>query len=381
MGPTCASQFSLTINGKRREIRDARPDESLLSYLRRTGLTGSKEGCGEGDCGACSVVLLDRSAGGSPAYRTINSCIALLPSLAGREILTVEGIGCPANPHPVQEAMIRHFGSQCGYCTPGFIASLYEGYQRRELTEPWQIADQLCGNLCRCTGYRSIRDAAAEVFRNRKIEEPAEPRPLEPLAYAHAGHQFFRPVSLEELFARIEAHPDAKLVAGATEIGVEINKLFREYPVLISTEAVPELQEIRLSAAAWEIGGSASLTRIEEALAGEYPALCQMLRVFASRQIRNRATLGGNLATASPIGDSAPVLLVLDASVVLRSRTNERTVPLHAFFLDYRKTVLRPGEILLRIVIPRPPAGGIRSAFWKVSKRRDRKSTRLNSSH
>ena len=371
MAATCASQFSLTINGRRTEVHDARPDENLLGFLRRTGRTGSKEGCGEGDCGACSVILLDRAADGSPAFRTINSCIALLPSLAGREILTVEGIGCSANPHPVQQAMIRHFGSQCGYCTPGFIASLYEGYHRRELTAPWQIADQLCGNLCRCTGYRSIREAATDVFRSRKTEEIPEPPPLEPMDYTHAGRQFFRPASLAELFARIEAEPAAKLVAGATEIGVEINKLFRDYPVLVSTEAIPELQEIRSSPDSWEIGGAVTLTRIEETISGEYPALRQMLRLFASRQIRNRATLGGNLVTASPIGDSAPVLLALGASVVLRSRSEERILPLHEFFLGYRKTALRPGEILLRIVIPRPAANGVRSVFWKVSKRRE----------
>ena len=361
--------FTFILNGKTVEVSDASPNENLLSYLRRTGLTGSKEGCAEGDCGACSVVLVDRDAGGQPAYRSINSCIAVLPSLAGRELLTVEGIGCSKKMHPVQEAMVKHYGSQCGYCTPGFIASLYEGYHRADVTRPDQIADQLCGNLCRCTGYRSIRDAATEVFQNRQACPPANLAPLGGLTYEAEAKRFLRPTSLEELLGLLAAEPKAKLIAGATEIGVEINKLFREYPLLISMEAIPELQRIQSTETHWELGAGATLTRIEEAVAAEYPAMAQMLKLFASRQIRNRATLGGNLATASPIGDSAPVLLCLDAEIVLKSRDHERTLPLHEFFLDYRKTALQPGEIILQIRLPRAVAG--RSVFWKVSKRRE----------
>ncbi|MFZ4681872.1 MAG: xanthine dehydrogenase molybdopterin binding subunit [Terrimicrobiaceae bacterium] len=371
MDAATVSSFSLTINGKPVEIRDASPNENLLTFLRRSGLTGSKEGCAEGDCGACSVVLIDRDAAGRAAYRSINSCIALLPSLAGREILTVEGIGCTAAMHPVQEAMVKLYGSQCGYCTPGFVASLFEGYHRSDVTEPSRIADQLCGNLCRCTGYRSIRDAAMEVFRDRKTATVPEPSPLSALSYSAGSQHFFRPTSLEGLFQLLDSDPRAKLVAGATEISVEINKLFRDYPFLISTEAVPELQTIRRTDSHWEIGGSVTLTRIEESLAGEYPAIDHMLRLFAARQIRNRATLGGNLVTASPIGDSAPVLLILDAEVVLRSEAGERTLPLSEFFLDYRKTALRAGEVLLTIRLPRAASLPGRSVFWKVSKRRE----------
>jgi len=367
------ASFSFSLNGQKVDVAAASPNENLLAFLRRTGHTGSKEGCAEGDCGACSVVVVDRDASGQPAYRSINSCIALLPSLADREILTVEGIGTPGAMHPVQTAMVKHYGSQCGYCTPGFIASLFEGYHRSDVTEPAQIADQLCGNLCRCTGYRSIRDAAQEVFSQRQLSPLPKPPPLSGLHYASKAGQFHRPVTLKDLFRLLAFDPTARLVAGATEIGVEINKLFREYPFLISTEAVPELQDIRSSDTWWEIGAGVTLTRIEESLADEYPAIRQMLRLFASRQIRNRATLGGNLVTASPIGDSAPVLLALDAKVVLASPEGERTLPLTDFFLDYRKTALRPGEILLRIRLPRaqPATGEIRSVFWKVSKRRE----------
>ena len=370
-----APAFTFTVNGRLVEVRDVSPNENLLNFLRRSGLTGSKEGCGEGDCGACSVLLLDRDAAGRPAWRSVNSCLALLPAMAGREIRTVEGLSENGRLHPVQEAMVKHYGSQCGYCTPGFVASLYEGYHRDDLDSPARIADQLCGNLCRCTGYRSIRDAACELFlgKNRCPPAPAsataEPNPLPPLAYAAGSGRFFRPTSLTELFDLLDTHPEGRLVAGATEIGVAINKLFREFPVLISTEAVPELLRIEATPDTWRIGAAVPLTRIEDTLRGEFAALDQMLPLFASRQIRHRATLGGNLATASPIGDSAPVLMALDAVIVLASRQGERSLPLHEFFPDYRKTVLQPGEIILRVEIPRRKDS--QSAFYKVSKRRE----------
>jgi xanthine dehydrogenase large subunit len=374
-GFPATSTFTLTVNGRLIEVRDVSPNENLLTFLRRSGLTGSKEGCAEGDCGACSVVLLDKDSAGRPAWHAINSCIALLPSLAGREIRTVEGVSENGELHPVQAAMVKHYGSQCGYCTPGFIASLYEGYHRNDLQCPTRIADQLCGNLCRCTGYRSIRDAAGELFLNKQRQARAAapttdlPGSLPPLAYTSGTHHFFRPTSLPDLFDLLDGHPQSRLVAGATEIGVEINKLFREYPVLISTEAVPELRQLNATADTWRIGSAVPLTHIEDTLRGEYAALDQMLPLFASRQIRHRATLGGNLATASPIGDSAPVLIALDASIVLASRAGERSLPLHEFFVDYRKTALQPGEIILRIEIPRAPKS--RSVFYKVSKRRE----------
>jgi xanthine dehydrogenase molybdopterin binding subunit/xanthine dehydrogenase small subunit len=367
--PTVDS-FTITINGAVVEVRDVSSNENLLNFLRRSRLTGSKEGCAEGDCGACSVVLVDHDAAGRPAYRAINSCLALLPSLAGREILTVEGIGCPASLHPVQEAMVKHYGSQCGYCTPGFVASLYEGYHRSEVTTVAQIEDQLCGNLCRCTGYRAIREAAKDAYRDRQPVVPPDAAPLTSLDYSTGSHRFLRPLTLDELFDGLESNPGARLVGGATEIAVEINKLFRDFPCLISTDAVPELQALRSTATHWEIGAAVTLTRIEEALAGSYPSMQEMLRAFASRQIHNRATLGGNLVTASPIGDSAPVLISLDADVVMQSRDGERVMPLEEFFVDYRRTALQPGEILRTIRLPKVPAGA-RTGFYYASRRRE----------
>ena len=382
--------FEFTVNGRTMRVDGAAPSTTLLDFLRSSGLTGSKQGCAEGDCGACTVAVVERDGAGKTTYRGINSCIALLPMFAGREVVTVEGLERAVGAlHPVQEAMVDHYGSQCGYCTPGFVMSLFEGYYRRDCTRPCDLSDQLCGNLCRCTGYRPIRDAALESLRRRDRApeggEPGRPDPfLERLKgpvpnfpsvdYGAGAERFVRPLSLGDLFATLAMHPEARLVAGATEIGVDVTKKFRSFPLLVSTESVPELTRILETGTAWRIGGAATLTAVEETLAGEYPSLLKMLKVFAARQIRNRATLGGNLATASPIGDSAPVLLSLDAELVLASAQGSRTLPLSEFFTGYRKTVLAPGEIILEVVLPRfDPAGGLsrRSDFLKVSKRRE----------
>ena len=351
-----ATGFSFLLNGERIEVRDAPTHTTLLDWLRRHGRAGTKCGCNEGDCGACTVALLDADAAGRPVWRAVNSCIALLPMFAGRELVTVEGVA-PAGEalHPVQAAMVKHYGSQCGYCTPGFIMSMFEGYYRDDLREPWQIADQLCGNLCRCTGYRPIRDAAREVFLCPRQADAcptdchaarlrgAQPV-LAPLRYETGQESFLRPGSLADLLSLVRRDPGARLIAGGTEIGVEINKQQLRCPRLISTETVPELREIRQDTDVWQLGAAAALTAIEEAVGGEYPSLGKMLWLFGFRQLRNRATLGGSLATASPIGDAAPVLLSLDAALLLVSEEGgERVVPLHDFFTGYRRSVLREG--------------------------------------
>ena len=375
-----SASFEFLLNGTAVRVEGEPTNTSLLTYLRASGHTGSKEGCAEGDCGACTVAIVERSAGGQPTYRAINSCIALLPMVAGREVVTVEGVGQRDALHPVQAAMVKHYGSQCGYCTPGFIVSMFEGYYRTDLREPWQVNDQLNGNLCRCTGYRPIRDAfteaqqarptqADDVFQIRlKRDVPA----LAPVDYAAPTGTFHRPTTLADLLALRQAMPEAELVCGATEIGVYINKAGRRFPALIATDGVPELTRITRSDTALVVGGAASLTALEESLAGEFPSIHKMLLVFASRPIRNRASLAGNLVTASPIGDMAPVLLSLDATVRIVGPRGERTVALDAFFTAYRKTVLAPDELVLEIHIPRPRAHARRLVeSYKVSKRRE----------
>jgi xanthine dehydrogenase large subunit len=376
--------FSLTINGRRIWIQELAPNTTLLEYLRTHGYTGAKQGCAEGDCGACTVALVERDAAGKTTYRAINSCIALLPMFADREIVTVEGLAEGGTLHPVQDHMVKQYGSQCGYCTPGFVMSLFEAWYRHDCRRSRDLSDQLSGNLCRCTGYRPIRDAALDalVERDSRREAPdpfAErlktPRgPLPELDYTAEGGRFLRPTSLEGLLEALAGNPGARLVAGATEIGVDVTKKFTAFPVLVSTDGVAALAAITRTPDAWRIGGAATLTDIEDTVAPEYPSLAKMLRVFASRGIRNRATMGGNLATASPIGDSAPVLLTLDASLVLASLKGERTVSIDEFFLGYRKTALEPGEIIMDIVLPRlPKPRGLarRVNFLKVSKRRE----------
>ncbi len=361
--------YQFTLNGEIVTIAGVSTNVTLADWLRSTGRTGTKIGCSEGDCGACSVVICDTRANGEPTYRAINSCIAFLPTLAGRTILTVEGVASGEKLHPVQTAMVDNYGSQCGYCTPGFIMALYEGYYRNDLKTKAQIADQLCGNLCRCTGYRPIRDAALQTCGQGSGKEELTLKALEKIEYVHDEERFFRPETLAELLLLKAQHPDAMLVAGATELGVYANKRFTRYKTLISLEAVSDLKTIVSTPGKWDIGAAADLTQIEEALGGEFPLIDKMLWVFAARQIRNRATLGGNLVTASPIGDMAPVLLALGASVKLTSLLGERVVPLAEFFTGYRQTVLLETEIMQSISIPREK--GWRTESYKVSKRRE----------
>jgi xanthine dehydrogenase molybdopterin binding subunit/xanthine dehydrogenase small subunit len=372
--------LDFTLNGRTVRVEGHSPNTTLLEYLRNTGRTGSKEGCAEGDCGACSVAIVDRDAKGKTCYRSINSCLVPLALMVGREVVTVEGVARGAALHPVQQKMVECHGSQCGYCTPGFIMSLFEGFYRSDLNTEDQLDEQLCGNLCRCTGYRPIREAALEAFAQKKSKDEFAARLNHGVTlpgmveYAAGTEKFFRPTSLAELLRLLQEHPEARMIAGATELGLEITKKYKKFPTLISIEATPELKELQSTPAEWRVGSALTLTQVEEALGAEYPALARMLLVFGSRQIRNRATLGGNLVTASPIGDSAPVLLALDAKVVIASLQGERTVPLEQFFLAYRKTALQPGEVLKSIVIPRGTSqpGVTRKFQWyKVSKRRE----------
>ena len=389
------SAIAFRLNGRNVRVEDVSPNTTLLEYLRATGLTGAKEGCAEGDCGACSVAILDRDSQGRPCYRAINSCLVPLVLMVGREIVSVEGVASHGKLHPIQEKMVRGHGSQCGYCTPGFVMSLFEGYYRDDVRKPDQLDDQLCGNLCRCTGYRPIRDAAIAAFpeRHRKNGQDSFTEQLKQstvelggVEYQFAGERFLRPTSLGGLLQLLEQFPEGRLIAGATDLGLEITKRFKRFPTLISVEAVPELKQIECTDAEWRIGAAVTLTQIEEQMAEEFPALADMLRVFGSRQVRNRATMGGNLVTASPIGDSAPVLLAFDANVVLVSQkdgtdgtdaTNdgleERTLPIDEFFVSYRKSALRPGEILKTIIVPRCSQQDItrKCAWYKVSKRRE----------
>ena len=360
---------TVLLNGRSVSI-DHNVHATLLDFLRDQGLTGAKEGCAEGECGACTVVMLEDHAGGC-VYRAVNSCLMLAPMAADREIYTVEALASRGELAEVQKAMAEAGGSQCGYCTPGFVMSMFAEQYRPGRVGACDPAG-LSGNLCRCTGYRPIRDAALSLglapqgaLRERLLR-PA-PR-LEPVTYRAEDSVFERPGSLAECFAIAAAYPAARWIAGATDMGVESNLRFRRWPRLVSLEGVAELREFVETGDAVQIGAGLSLTEIALRWAGAPPVFREWLELFASPPIRNRATLGGNLATASPIGDSAPLLLALNASVHLAGAGGRRTVPLASFFKGYRQTALAPNEVLTAIEIPKPFATAIR--FYKAAKRR-----------
>jgi xanthine dehydrogenase small subunit len=304
--------------------------------------------------------------GAGSRYRAINSCLVFLPAIAGHEVSTVEALAAGDVLSEPQRAIAEGGGSQCGYCTPGFAVSLFAEYYRpgrTGLCDPHSMG----GNLCRCTGYRPLRDAAFSLGQapaDRFGQRLALPAPqLAPVSMA----SFERPVSLADCLELLATQTDARLVAGSTDLAVEANLRGRRWPLLVSLEAVPELKGFAETADAVEIGAGLTLSEIEERWTSAPPAFHEWSRLFASPLIRNRATLGGNLATASPVGDSAPFLLALDAELRLASAAGERYVALRDFFTGYRRTVLRPGELIAAIRIPKPlPA---RLSFYKVAKR------------
>jgi len=364
------NSIQFLLNGQPASIENAGTQTTLLDVLRDYGLTGAKEGCAEGECGACMVLDVAAREGGC-RYQAINSCLMLAPMAGGREIYTVEALAENGELAEAQRAMAAAGGSQCGYCTPGFVVSLFAEQYRPERTgscDPHALA----GNLCRCTGYRPIGDAARSLgapppgyFRDR-LSQP--PQPLLNFNYQSDGQQFERPTTLARCLSIAAEDPQVRWIAGATDLGVESNLRFRRWPHLVSLEAVPDLREFSDTAEYVGIGGALPLTDIALQWQNAPGIFGQWLPLFASPPLRNSATLGGNLATASPIGDGAPMLLALDASVRLTSARAARTIPLTSFFTGYRHSVLEPGELIVAIEIPKPlPAY---SRFYKVAKRR-----------
>ena len=361
-------EFRFSLNGRSTLVSGIPSQLNLLDYVRSQGLTGAKEGCAEGECGACAVLLVCDDAAAGTVYRSVNSCLVPLAAMADREVYTVESLAEGGLPAEVQTAMAAGGGSQCGYCTPGFVVSLFAeqyrcGPDQRDL-------HALGGNLCRCTGYRPIHEAfltlgpAPEGRFKERLAAPVPP--LQALQYTSETGLFARPVSLAEALL-LAQEPDARFVAGNTDLGVVANLRAERFRSLISLEAVPELHAFTDGANSVEMGAGLTLTELGELWQHAPAVFREWLPLFASILIRNRATLGGNLVTASPIGDAAPLLLALDASLRIAASTGERTVRLADFFLGYRKTTLLPGEILRSIVIPKPFPTTAR--FFKVAKR------------
>ena len=372
------------------DVSGVHPTRSVLDWLREDAhCTGTKEGCNEGDCGACTVVVGELDAAGQLQLQTVNSCIQFVPTLHGKALFTVEDLKpqCAGQLHPVQQALVECHGSQCGFCTPGFVMSLWSTYEHHQGagTQPTrqQLADDLSGNLCRCTGYRPIIDAGQRMFDLPAARLDAAPvvaalqalqagslsyqgaRPGEPAATLHA------PTTLDELAALRVQHPKATLLAGSTDIGLWVSKQFRDVGDLIYVGNVAALKTIEtLADGGLRIGAGASLEDAYAALAKRLPALTDLWLRFASPPIRHAGTLGGNVANGSPIGDSPPMLMALDAQIELRQGERVRQMPLPEFYVDYMKNRLEPGEFVQALLVPGASFSRTVRAY-KISKRFD----------
>ncbi len=384
------STIRFVLDGEVIEVDNVEPTRTVLQFLREDlGRKGTKEGCAEGDCGACTVVVAEVN-GEDLALRAINSCIQLLPTIDGKELITVESLAPGTDDlHPVQRALVENHGSQCGFCTPGFVMSLFALYKSNANPSRQDIDDALAGNLCRCTGYRPIISAARSMYgeagkQTDWLRQPfgREQDPVDRierleslardsgLALTHNGHRFFAPLDIETFAELYEENPDATILAGGTDIGLWITKQHRELDTLIYTGRVSELRDIELTATHIEVGSAVTFTDVMPVIVGQYPGLDELFRRFASPPIRNAGTLGGNIANGSPIGDSMAALMVVGATLVLRRGSSQRELRLDQFYRDYQVNDMAPGEFLERIRIPLADADEIvRSQKW--SKRFD----------
>jgi xanthine dehydrogenase small subunit len=379
-GGSLSQSIRFILNGALREVTDLPATTTLLQYLRaQERLTGTKEGCAEGDCGACTVMAGRPDAAGGVEYRSLNACIAFLPALDGADIVTVEYLKTLSGGalHPVQRAMVDCHGSQCGFCTPGFVMALTALGQHRQNPSEDEIQDAISGNLCRCTGYRPILDAARQALAlpqpplpARHAEMLAELRRDKMLRYEAAGSLFLAPRSVPEMAAALAEYPDATLLAGGTDVGLWVTKMHKDLPVIIYTGHIAGLRAVTEAADRIEIGAAATYTEAFAALAKLGGGMEDFLRRLGSAHIRNAGTVGGNIANGSPIGDGMPPLIALGARIVLRAAAGAREIALEDYFIEYKKQDRRAGEFLEKIIVPKP-GRDVLFAAYKVSKRFD----------
>jgi len=365
------------LNGAPRRLQAFDPTLTVLRYLRETeALVGTKEGCAEGDCGACTAVVADIHEG-RLRYRAVNTCIQFVAQLDGKALLTVESLKKGNALHEVQQAMVEHHGSQCGFCTPGFVMSMYAGVQNGVQPGREAVNEMLAGNLCRCTGYTPIIEAASQVLRQPPAPSPEDAGLYEALRALPAeggfeiqqgDRRFIAPASADELAQALSSHPDATLLAGGTDVGLFVTKQHRSLDTVIHLEKVPELSRIESGEGGMRFGAAVSYERARQHLARLYPALDELVTRVGALQVRNMGTLGGNIANGSPIGDMPPALIAAGAVLTLRRGQATRSMPLEEFFISYGRQDRQPGEWVESVWVPEPRPDSV-FRVYKVSKR------------
>ena len=362
-------------------LSDVSPTTTVLEWLRvHARALGTKEGCAEGDCGACTV-LLGEPDGEGVRYRPVNACLLFVPALDGRQFLTVEHLRGPDGaPHPVQAAMVAHHASQCGFCTPGIVMSLVALGHASPEADRAEVCEALAGNLCRCTGYRPIVDAARAAHADTAHDRIATAAPAmaarlralpqDGCVLAHGGQTYWSPRTLDDAAALAEAHPQAMLLAGGTDAALLVTKARKALPALLALDRVAGLGDISRDGAHLSLGAAVAYEDALPALEDAWPEFGAMLRRLGSRQIRHRGTVGGNLGTASPIGDMPPALIALDASIRVRTGADTLAIPVAEFFTGYRRHRCPPGSLIESVAIPLPEPDDL-VRVYKVSKRRE----------
>ena len=361
------------------EINNSDPNETILNYIRtKLKKTGIKEGCAEGGCGACTVVLGELKKN-NINYKAINSCIAFVPSLEGKQLILVEDLISKDELHPVQKAMVNYHGSQCGFCTPGFVMSLFAMYKSYSSYKENIIKDSIQGNLCRCTGYKPIIDAAKSLNKKNKSDHFSRNKKIiitllkkikqRSITIYSNNKKYFAPKTVYELKKILKQHPNSKLLSGGTDVSLIVTKERKDLDSLIYINSIDELNYIKKNNNYIEVGATTPLINFESIIKRYFPDFAQILKRYGSVQIRNVCTIAGNIATASPIGDTLPLLLSLDSQIIIKDKSKTKILPLNGFFINYRKTKLKKGQFIHSIRIPLLPKNIFKA--YKISKRID----------